>query len=596
MKSKTDQMDKTDNGDSEDSKTMSSDILTENFDTITKANGGIKKLRELILQLAVQGKLVPQNPGDEPASILLEKIKEEKQNLIKTGQIKKQKPLPPIEENEVPYELPEGWIWTRLETILSEAQTGFACGKRDPEGIIQLRMNNVNTKGSFNWNKIIRVPKDYNNKIGFYLLREGDILFNNTNSIDLVGKSARFDYFEQPIVFSNHFTRLRVIEDTPNSSFITIWLNNLWSANVFKNLCNKWVNQSAINRDKLKNLTFPLPPLAEQHRIVERVDALMKLCDDLESRQESESENRRLLLLSVLKNLEDAGSEEEKQEAWEILSGRFDDLINSAEDVKELRKTVLQLAVQGRLVPQNPEDEPASVLLEKIKEEKQNLIRTGKIKKQKPLPPIDEEEVPYELPEGWTWTRLNEIVSKIGSGNTPRGGKSVYQNSGIPFIRSQNIWNEGLKLDNVAYIPEEIHSNMAGTFIKPRDILLNITGASIGRSCLIRDTFKEGNVSQHVSIIRSLNENTREYLHLTIISPYFQNEIMTKQVGISREGLSKRILESFAIPLPPLAEQHRIVERVDALMKLCDELEKRVVAREEAAERLLSSVCAGICG
>ncbi|WP_174266684.1 restriction endonuclease subunit S domain-containing protein [Methanoplanus limicola] len=124
MKSKTDQMDKTDNGDSGDNKTISSDILTENFDTITKANGGIKKLRELILQLAVQGKLVPQNPGDEPASVLLEKIKDEKQNLIKTGQIKKQKPLPPIDEDEVPYDLPEGWIWTRLGHIIQKIQSG----------------------------------------------------------------------------------------------------------------------------------------------------------------------------------------------------------------------------------------------------------------------------------------------------------------------------------------------------------------------------------------------------------------------------------------------------------------------------------------
>ena len=255
---------------------------------------------------------------------------------------------------------------------------------------------------------------------------------------------------------------------------------------------------------------------------------------------------------------------------------------------------MLQLAVQGKLVPQNPADEPASVLLERITAEKRRLVKEGKIKKAKPLPPVRGDEVPYVVPDGWRWSRLGGITEKIGSGSTPKGGKSVYQESGIKFFRSQNVWNEGIRTENIACISKEIHEAMSGTTVFPKDVLLNITGASIGRCSLVPDSFDVANVSQHVSIIRAIEKDVRKFLHLAIISPYFQKTIMDKQVGISREGLSKKQLELFYIPIPPLAEQHRIVEKVDALMALCDDLEARIRKRQEVQTSLLESVITGL--
>lgn len=258
-----------------------------------------------------------------------------------------------------------------------------------------------------------------------------------------------------------------------------------------------------------------------------------------------------------------------------LLFEHFATLATAPDGIARLRELILQLAVEGQLVPQEPGDEPASVLLGRIRKEKERLIKEGQIKTDGKCDPVKPDEILYLIPEKWQWVRLGELTQKIGSGSTPRGGRAVYQEDGIKFIRSQNVWNDGLYLEQVARISNEIHQTMKFTLVQPRDILLNITGASIGRSCIVPDNFDEGNVNQHVSIIRVIDKNIRLYLHYCIISPYFQNRIMDVQVGMSREGLSKKVLKDLLIPLPPLAEQHRIVAKVDRLMALCDELETR---------------------
>ncbi len=268
----------------------------------------------------------------------------------------------------------------------------------------------------------------------------------------------------------------------------------------------------------------------------------------------------------------------------DLLSQHFAVLASTPTSMAKLRELILHLAIRGKLVSQDLDDEPATILLERIRKEKERLIKEGIIQKNGKYKPIDDERLPFDIPKSWQWSRLEEITQKIGSGSTPKGGKSVYQKIGIPFIRSQNVWNDGLSLNGVAFISSAIHSKMSATQVRPRDILLNITGASIGRSCIVPDNFNEGNVSQHVSIIRTIEENTRQYLHYCIISEYFQRKIMDVQVGISREGLSKRVLKDLLIPLPPLAEQYRIVEKVDHLIALCDTLEAQ--QRKEHEQRV----------
>lgn len=243
--------------------------------------------------------------------------------------------------------------------------------------------------------------------------------------------------------------------------------------------------------------------------------------------------------------------------------------------VARLRELILTLAVQGKLEPQDPSDEPASELLRRIQSEKDRLIAEGKIKRGKPLAEISQEEEPFSLPRGWEWVRLNSLLQKIGAGSTPLGGREVYVPNGAKFLRSQNVWNDGLRLDGVAFIKPETHAKMNGTVVLPNDLLFNITGASIGRCAVVPSDFDEANVSQHVTIVRTVMPELNEYLHKVLVSRHVQQAVMDVQVGVSREGLSIAKLGQFLIPVPPLAEQSRIVTRVEELMRLCDALEAK---------------------
>jgi type I restriction enzyme S subunit len=258
--------------------------------------------------------------------------------------------------------------------------------------------------------------------------------------------------------------------------------------------------------------------------------------------------------------------------------------------IKKLRELILELAVRGKLVPQDVNDEPASVLLERIASEKAQLVKEGKLKKQKPLPEIGDDEKPFELPSGWSFVRLGNITTRLGSGSTPRGGQSAYVDHGIPFLRSQNVWNDGLKLDDIAYITHETHEVMSNTKVLGNDVLLNITGASLGRTTVFPTSIGEANVNQHVTIIRLINIEMCKFVHLGLMSPMVQKLVWGRQVGMAIEGLSKKVLEQFEFPIPPLEEQHRIVAKVDELMSLCDALEAQTEASISAHQTLVETL------
>ena len=242
-------------------------------------------------------------------------------------------------------------------------------------------------------------------------------------------------------------------------------------------------------------------------------------------------------------------------------------------NTKKLRQKILDLAIHGKLVPQDPNDEPASVLLERIKAEKERLIKEGKIKRCKKSAKTSDtphyENVPFDIPENWVWTDIEHICSKIGSGSTPRG--SNYSSKGIPFFRSQNIYNGGLVYEDIKFISEEVHQTMIGTEVLPNDLLLNITGGSLGRCAIVPENFQRGNVSQHVCIMRPIFV-VSEYFHAFVLSSIFSKSM--KITGSGREGLPKYNLERMFFPLPPLSEQHRIVSEIENWFALIDQIEQ----------------------
>ena len=258
-------------------------------------------------------------------------------------------------------------------------------------------------------------------------------------------------------------------------------------------------------------------------------------------------------------------------------------------DTKALRQKILDLAIHGKLVPQDPNDEPASVLLERIKAEKERLIKEGKIKRSKKSAKTSDtphyQNVPFEVPSSWVWTTIEEICSKIGSGSTPRG--SNYSANGIPFFRSQNVYNDRLVYDDIKYISEEVHQKMKGTEVLANDLLLNITGGSLGRCAVVPADFNCGNVSQHVCIMRSVLVEP-EYFHALVLSSYFAKSM--KITGSGREGLPKYSLEQMAFPLPPLSEQQRIVMEIEKLFALIDQIEHSKVNLQTIIKQTKSKI------
>ncbi len=242
---------------------------------------------------------------------------------------------------------------------------------------------------------------------------------------------------------------------------------------------------------------------------------------------------------------------------------------------QQLKNSLLQRAIEGRLVEQRPEEGTAKDLLKEIRAEKERMIEDGKIKKSKPLPPITEDEKPFEIPDGWEWVRLGDLCSKIGSGNTPYGGRNsgVYKIKGVPLFREQNIYNDGIDYKGIVYISQELSDARQGSKVYAKDLLLNITGGSIGRCAVVPDDFNVGDVNQHILIIRLINSNLRKYLHGCICGPLGQNTINVKAVG-ARAGFSAEKCKNMLIPLPPLAEQHRIVSKIEELLPLIDKYNK----------------------
>lgn len=542
---------------------------------------GIKKLRELILELAVRGKLVPQDTSDEPASELLTRIRAEKARLVAEGKIKKDKPLAAITEEEKPFELPQSWNWVRLGQV-AEANTGYAFKSAEytNEGTFVLRVTNINPDSSLDLSDAKYIDPDVANSVyRNFLLSDGDILL-----VMVGGSLGKLGVVEKnclPAVLNQNMWKMTRFGDI-EKQFFMFGLRQINTSQI--EITNS--THGHLAQGEYLSKLFPLPPIEEQHRIVTKVDELMALCDQLETRHSKAADAHEKLVSHLLGTLTQSQNAQDFSANWQRIAAHFDTLFTTESSIDALKKTLLQMAVMGKLVPQDAKEEPASELLKRIQAEKSRLIAEGKSKKDKPLALITEDEKSFSSPKGWNWVRLNELLIKIGAGSTPLGGKQVYVNAGVPFLRSQNVWDQGLRLDDVAFIESETHQKMSGTHVFAGDLLFNITGASIGRCAIVPNNFEIGNVSQHVTIIRPASKEISRFLHLVLTSKHVQQTVMDVQVGVSREGLSIGKLGQFVIPIPPLSEQHRIITKVDELIALCDQLKSRITDASQLQKKL----------
>lgn len=551
---------------------------------------GIKKLRELILELAVRGKLVSQDPNDEPASVLLERIAKERTFLVKEKRIKRPKKLSPIKQNEEFVELPSGWEFVRLNDL---GEWGA--------GATPKRGNSEFYGGDIPWFKSGELNADYISEseetVTEEALKKTSLRYNKPGDVLIAMYGATIG--KTSILKVPATTNQAVCACTPFTGF-----ENTYLLTLLKAYRPRFIGMGAggaqpnISREKIIATVIALPPLEEQKRIVAKVDELMALCDELESQTESSITAHELLVETLLNTLTVSADNRELSENWNRIADHFETLFTTESSIDKLKQTVLQLAVMGKLVPQDPSDEPASVLLEKIAEEKKRLVKEKVIKKPKKLPSIDSEDEPFPLPLGWKFVRLDTIAKLITKGSSPKWqGVSYTENpEDVLFVTSENVGAFELLLQKKKYVEHKFNEIEPRSILQKNDFLLNIVGGSIGRTA-IYDIDTLANINQAVCLIRCF-DNTLDHQFLL---NFFNSSICIsymydKQVDNARPNLSMTNIAKFVIPFPPLAEQHRIVEKVNQLMSLCDQLTARITESKTIQKHFADAVVESITG
>lgn len=484
-----------------------------------------QQLKNAILQEAIEGRLVPQDPNDEPASVLLDKIRKEKAKLVKEGKLKK-KDLDefPVFDDEIPFDIPDNWKWCKLGTIAA-----VLGGKRIPAGRklsientghIYIRVSDM--KGnSVSTDNLQYVPEDIFPSISKYIINKEDVYITVAGTIGKIGKipseldGANLTENADRLVFShlNQDWLIKCLESNVVQAQITGVITK--------------VGQPKLAILRIQTLLIPLPPLAEQKRIVAKIEEL-------------------------LPKVEEYGK---AQEALDKLN----------EELPErLKKSILQEAIEGRLVPQDPNDEPASVLLDKIRMEKARLVKEGKLKKKDLVEvPIEEDEIPFKIPESWEWVRHNDLFDISGGSQPPKSDFSLEEKEG--YIRLYQIRDYGEKPSPV-YIP----ISKASKITQKGDILLARYGGSLGKVFIAEDgAYNVAMAKVEYLFNKSLIDH--DYLYYYYNCSLYQDLVKGNNRS-AQGGFNKEDLGSLLFPLPPLSEQHRIVEKIEQLMKEIDKL------------------------
>ena len=495
-----------------------------------------KQLKNSILQLAIQGQLVPQDPNDEPASVLLDKIRLEKKRLVEEGKLKK-KDLEeiPVSEDEKPFEIPESWEWVRLENIT----TYISRGKSPVYSEIQkypVVAQKCNQWSGFSLVKAKFIdPKTVDKYTDEKILRDGDLLWNSTG----LGTLGRIAIYNSSVnqygwaVADSHVTVVRTVPAFCDYKFLFYYFASAQVQNVIEDKADGSTKQKELYQETVKKYEIPLPPLAEQHRIVAKIEEL-------------------------LPKVEEYGK---AQEALDKLNSELPE---------KLKKSILQEAIEGRLVPQDPNEEPASVLLDKIRLEKKRLVKEGKLKK-KDLEeiPISEDEKPFEIPESWEWVRFGAIVNTF-TGKTPeRGNTEFWSNGDYPWVSISDMKQGATIIDTKERISAKAAEKCFSNQISPKGSLIMSFKLTVGRTSFL------GVDAYHNEAIITINtiSDPQQYMrnYFSHVLPIISNWGDTKD-AIKGKTLNSKSIYNLFIPLPPYNEQHRIVAKIEQLLHEIDKL------------------------
>lgn len=545
---------------------------------------GIKKLRELILELAVRGKLLPQNQLDEPACVLLEKIFKEKSQLSKDGNTRKQNSLSPISEEEKLFDIPNGWAFARFGDITIN---------RDSERIPLSVEERNGRQGEYDYYGASGIIDSIDN----YLF-DKPLLLIGEDGANLINRSTPIAFIARGKYWVNNHAH--VLDGLTEDLLLYVCLHiNAISLEAYVT----GTAQPKMNQAKMNNIVLAIPPLEEQKRIVAKVDELMAMCDQLEQQQTDSNAAHQTLVETLLGTLTNttvcAGLDEgcpstrsgrtEFEEAWQRIAKHFDTLFTTEHSINQLKQTILQLAVMGKLVAQDPNDEPASELFKRMETEKNTLIAEGKIKNIKPSSSITEEVKPFMLPTGWEWMRFNDLINpayQISYGVLVPGSD---EKDGIPFVRIAD-----LDINNPPEKPEksinrEIDCEYERTRLEGGEILMGVVG-SIGKLGIAPQSWKGANIARAICRIKVNDLVNKDYILLLLQSRFMQNNFIGDTKTLAQPTLNIGLIRLSLTPVPPFEEQHRIVAKVDELMALCDALKARIKQAQTTQIQLADAI------
>lgn len=544
---------------------------------------GVKKLRELILELAVRGKLVPQDPNDEPASVLLERIASEKAQLIKDKKIKKPKKLLALNDEDIPFGLPEGWEWSQVNELAKVVTDGVHhTPKYLDNGVPFISVKDIDGK-SISFDDCKYISQEQHEEINQRCNPEkGDILLCR------IGTLGRATIVDTEKAFSL-FVSVGLLKFF-NEQLLPEYLHTVFHSPLllrqYDEIKAGGSHTNKLNLGDIPRLKIPVAPLQEQHRIVAKVDELMTLCDQLEQQTEASIEAHQVLVTTLLDTLTNSADADELMQNWARISEHFDTLFTTEESIDQLKQTILQLAVMGKLVPQDPNDEPATELLKRIAEEKAQLVKEKKIKKQKALPPINEDEKPFELPNGWEWCRLGSACKKLtdGSHNPPPNHEG-----GFPMLSCKEIYDGRIDFSLASRFVDQdgFDKENKRTAIKAGDVLLNIV-ASIGRSAIVPEKFPPFVLQRNVAVLDS--EISSEYLTEFLMSPMALNYYDKNAKGTAQKVIYLGKLSEMLVPVPPQCEQDRIVKQLREMMDLCSKLKLWITNAQVSQVQLAGAI------
>lgn len=489
-------------------------------------------LKNSILQLAVQGKLVEQRAEEGTARELLEQIKLEKDQLIKDKKIKKSKPLPEITEDEIPFEIPESWEWVRVGEIGSLTRgSGIKRTEVIEDGYPCIRYGELYTTYRTKFEKTVSfVTKELFDKC--HKIHTGDVAMTLTgeNKTD-IAMAVTYEGKDTIAIggdmtcWSHHMM---------NPLYLVYFINSPYAISCKRNLATGDIIIH-ISNDKLATILMPVPPLEEQHRIVAKIEEILPYIDQYDKAYTK----------------------------LETFNKKFPE---------DMKKSILQMAMQGKLVEQRPEEGTADELYEQIVAEKTQLIKEGKIKKEKPLPEITEDEIPFELPASWKWVRLGSIVSVYGGKRIPAGSKLSEENTGHKYIRVADMKDGTVSLDDIKYITDDIYEKIKQYYITSEDIYITVAG-TIGRVGVVPMELNNANLTENADKL-VFNRLNKMFLCRMLNSEVIQHQIREATTQVGQPKLAIARIQKLIVPLPPLAEQKRIVAKIEELLPYCDQLIK----------------------